>query len=101
MRNEMEFIYVIIKDDKDSEAFYYPWTYPRIHRSKEGAVDEVIKDLSLSYNEDINHNGEARYPKDIFLKKLEEVAFHKNDAMGLEIYSPYGHYHIIYTDLED
>lgn len=97
----MEFIYMTIKDDKDSEAFYYPWTYPRTHRSKDGAVNEVIKDICSSYNEDINRNREARYPKDIFLKRLEEIAFHANDAMGLEIYSPYGHYHIIYTELED
>lgn len=97
----MDFIYITTKDNKDSDAFYYPWTHPRVHRSKEGAVDEVIRDLRSSYNEDTNRNGEARYPKDIFLKKLEEIAFHKNDAMGLEIYSPYGHYHIIYTDLED
>lgn len=97
----MEFIYVVIKDDKDSEAFYFSWTYPRVHRSKEGAVDEVIKDLCSSYNEDIIRNGKARYPKDIFLKRLEGIVFHKNDAMGLEIYSPYGHYHIIHTEMED
>lgn len=97
----MEFIYVITKDNKDSEAFYYPWTYPRTHRSKEGAVNEVVKDLCSSYNEDADRNGKARYPKNIFLKKLEEIVLHEDDAMGLEIYSPYGHYHIIYTELED
>ena len=97
----MEFIYITIKDDEDSDAFYYPWTYPRVYRSKDGAVNEVIKDLCSSYNEDADRNGEARYPKDIFLEKLEVIVSHINDTMGLEIYSPYGHYHIIYTGLED
>lgn len=97
----MEFIYVVIKDDKDSEAFYFPWTYPRVYRSKGGAVKEVIRDLCSSYNEDVARNKEARYPKDIFLKKLEKIAFHEDDAMDLEIYSPYGHYNIIYTELEE
>lgn len=97
----MEFVYVVIKDDKDSDAFYYSWTYPRVYRSKGGAVNEVIRDLSSSYNEDIIRNKEARYPKDVFLEKLEVIAFHGNDAMGLEIFSPYGHYNIIYTELED
>lgn len=97
----MEFIYVVIKDNKDSEAFYFPWTYPRVHRSKGGAVNEVVKDLCSSYNEDVNRNGEARYSKDIFLEKLEVIISHENDAMGLEIYSPYGHYHIIFTELEE
>lgn len=97
----MEFIYVITKDDKDSEAFYYSWACPRVHRSKDGAVDEVIKDLCSSYNENTNHNEETQYPKDKFLKKLEEINLHKNDAMGLEIYSPYGHYRIIHTEVEE
>lgn len=97
----MDFIYVTIKDNEDSEAFYYSWVHPRVHRSKDGAVKEIIKDLCSSYNEEIRRNGEARYPKDIFLKKLEKIAFYDNNALGLEIYSPYGHYHIIYTEVED
>ena len=97
----MDFIYVTTKDNKDSEAFYYPWVHPSAHRSMEGAVNEVIKDLCSSYNEDTNRNKEARYPKDIFFDKLEEIVLHKNASLGLEIYSPYGHYHIIYTELED
>lgn len=97
----MDFIYITTKDNKDSDAFYYPWTRPSVHRSKEGAVNEIIKDLCSSYNTDADRNGEARYPKDIFLEKLEKIELHKNDTMGYEIYSPYGHYHIIYAKVED
>ena len=88
----MEFVYVL-KCEQRIHA---------IHRTKEKAIEDLIKVISFHYNEDVKINGnKAHYSKEEILNRLEEIALSEDKGANLNVHCAYGKYSIIKMILED